>query len=442
MSCISLENIAYQNDNPFITELTEAIDSYMRKPVLTQKGFDESRIGEIVNKRFNTSFKFELDLKDEVGAAIVLDYASKNHPFYSALKVKLKESDTIVKMLGESGEKLGKVDMQKLKMYGIYSKITPTILLSAFIFSPSRLPGTEALTAREIAAYILHEVGHYFTYCIYLHNTTMCTFVSNWSATKAMGAKGDMERKMVLKDGCNGIGLKETDVESMLSNTAEQNAVTMQSIYLEKQRDKVRMESGLGLYEFRQEEQLADLFPSRFGLSYDLASALAKDTPAKWYIDKGKGDHIAGQAIIVAANIVLLCFIGSIITSIGTALAMLPVGLLTFGLPVISGRFVDIGDYDRPAERFKTLRNYAIMNLKDSDKASKAYKATLIKEIDMLEELMGKYHNRINIYQWLAQKTWSRTARKAKSERDYQKQIEGLLYNDIFVTAAKFDQLT
>ncbi len=411
----SLEFMQFQNDN-FFANIAACVNKIRQADEITTKVVFDSGLEDIVNKRLKTSIEFFVDPAGIDNAYAMLPQVDKNHPFFVEWSQwASNDMGRLIANLDKIVERTGYVNIENATVSGIFSKI------------PVKTCVTNGLlrghyTDEEVAAIILHELGHIFTYFYYMLNTTIGGFISTAVATAAAGAKSDKEREVIFSKGARVMGIDDVAITPLLSQTPEQNVKTLQTLYINDTTDNLRSLTGYGLYELKCCEQLADAFAARFGAAVPLATGLERLTGAK-----GRTWSVYYLFIAMQAAAFLIGMIGSPLTATINIFAIL-----------VSDDKYGSG-YDRYEHRIRYIRNHLIDQIKDAKMSDKDRKRFL-DDIDDVTKIMDRAVTNpleIGLYQILRGVTlpWSRRRNKAV---ELQKSIEEMFYNESYVLAAKY----
>ena len=412
----SLEFMQFQSD-AFFADLTACVNKIRQADEITTKAVFDSGLEDVVNKRLKTSIEFFVDPAIYDNAYAMLPQLDKNHPFFVEWsKWASNDMGRLVANLETAIQRTGFVNIENATVGGIFSKIPVKTCVTAGLINGK-------YTDEEVAAIILHELGHIFTYFYYMLNTTIGGFISSAIATAAAGAKGDKEREIILGKGARVMGIDEIALTPMLSQTPEQNAKTLQTLYINDTVDSLRSLTGYGLYELKCCEQLADAFAARFGASVPLATGLDRLTGAK---SRTWSSYYALMAIQTVG------MIGGIVAN-----PIFGVGVNLLTLLISDDKYS--GGYDNFDQRIKYIRNHLIDQIKDmkmSDKDRKKFLDDIDEVAKIMERAVPSPHE-IGLFQILRNVLlpWSRKRNKAV---ELQKSIEEMFYNESYVLAAKF----
>lgn len=417
---VSLELMRYQDDS-FATNLTKAIDFLKIDGTYGSKAIEESNIDKIIFDRFGIDVTFKiLDIKT-LDAAIEIPPLSENHPLNKLFNGGDSSMGRLISNFGEKGRRIGTVDLNKGKVGGVFSEINHELVVTKLMFTSGRF------SSREIAAIIAHECGHAVFNFFFILNVTLNTFITAYIANAAQEANGDNERRIIFTKGARILGVDGLKIEPLLGQTVEQNALTMQALHIDQTNEAMRSETGHVFYDAKGSEQLADMFAVKMGLGVDLASAIEKlyRSPTSRI---GKVKLIALKAAAeISIAVMAISTLGTIMPKIALLLSTKSFGFMT-------------SPYDDPKDRIIYLKRHLVQELKDVDQLDKKFAAKLISDITAIEKSASEVSLAESITSYL-QRRFLPFARRIKAEQDFQKNIEGLIYNDVFVATAKLKGL-
>lgn len=413
----SLEFMEFQNDS-FFKDLSEAVGRIREHPEPTTKVVFDSGIEDIVNKRLKTSVEFFIDPAFYPNAYVLLPQLDKGHPFFIEWKDRVSnDMGRLVANLDTVLKRTGTVNIEKAEVSGIFSAIPVRTCITLGLLKSNA-------TDQEVAAIVLHELGHLFTYYYYTLHGTIGGFISTAIASAAAGAKGDAERTVIYQKGARAMGIDDISVSTMLHQTADQNAEVLQSLYIHQTADNLRSQTGHGMYEMKCCEQLADAFAARFGAGLALTKGLL--------LISGGGRETFNRPVYYAS--LALSLVSMIIALNSPVSAGFQIALLLF-----SGDVYD-GSYDALPDRIRYIKQHLIEGIKKS-KIPDNIRKSFLQDIAEIEKLAKGVNYNPSLHQILRRIIFPHVRRKAKSV-EFQKTIEDMLYNETFIHAAKLQGAT
>lgn len=418
----SFEYITLQNDS-FFADLTAAVRA-MRMNGLTTKAVMESNIEKIIFKRLKMNVNFSVVRNPTSNAWVVLPPVDGNHVFTIS---RTGSGDgkywnyigEFVSGLESKDSRIGYVDMQKVHVGGVYSTIPISLSVCHGHFH-------EIFTDAEIAATILHELGHAWTYFLYLMHTSVGSFTSLYTSAKASGASSDKEKIAIIERGCRVMGIDGVPVKELAHQNQEQLNNTLQTLYINATQARYRTETGFWLYEMRTCEQIADWFSSK--ISSEAPLAMATGLAKSWkhenriaYETYRSGGYAGKLAALTVGSLNMLCK--------STTNVIMNVMLYDDNMRI----------YDKPSERVRMLRNSVIDSLKDM-KLSTAEAKPLIESANSLavvEKQCLEFDKTPTGFIKFIRERLIANYRYNRSVVELQKDIESLMYNDAYLHAAR-----
>lgn len=310
-----------------------------------------------------------------------------------------------------------------MTLAGDLSKVPVTLYLSAPLFAK--------LTAEEVAAVMLHELGHVYFYFRYIVRTLVSNGVADMVSREFMKIEDKTQRLKLIKDvekvTRSTIGNQENLIEDYRKETVYQHVVHEMLL----DRDEI---VGGEAMAGRTWERLADHYVGLHGASDHLATALYKlETGGGWlFMQRAYVGYAAFYLIEVSSAFIL------------TAAALVsPVNAVAIAAGLALGMHLnDTADsiYDEPEERYQTMRRALVARLKDIEQGSGPDTADLrsktLQSIAVLDELLSKVNDKDDLNAFI-QKNWLPSGRRNAAAVAYQHDLEAYLNNDLTVFSSK-----
>lgn len=422
---ISLESIDFQGESLFLKELALTLKEMKG---MKQSAVDESNHGGRLSAiiRHHTNMNLTVSLGDQ-DPCVEIPMVNKNNVLINSFIRNWFNSDVGLKMIGnaEDGVVRGKVNMKTGKVSGVFSDIQTTIHMPVVM-----LVGTK-YTEQEIAAIILHEVGHIFTYFEFM-SRSMTTNQALAGMAKALDGSGDIkEREVIFMTVKKTLGLKDLDTAELLKSNSNKVA---EMVVLTNVVKKSQSELGSNVYDFSSWEYLADQYAARQGAGRHLVTGLDKLYRGHFNISfRSLPTYLAFEALKA------MLLVGSIaLITTGAGMHLGGYGLQgTLILTAMDGS--GDGTYDTPGARFKRVRNQIVENLKDK-KLSKDDTERLHADLKAIDTVMESVEDRRQLFGVL----WdfiSPSARKAWNQKTLQKELEDVAVNELFVKASQLKMM-
>lgn len=419
---LSAEAISFQR-NKFFTELTYLLTGL--KSIRLEKPKDKNQLvdtSSLKNSAYlreiaecvkaHSGFRIEIHL-GEFGPAIEIPTLDRNHPLINPDMRKHLPADAIGLLKYSNKELVGSVNIMTGKVTGfftehIYGMYLPTAMLTGNTFS-----------AAEIAAAMLHEMGHLFTYCEYATRTVTNNQILA-GLVKGLGEQKDPhEREVILKLAKDALHLKEMDPGAL--SKVEDNKV-IETVVITHVVQQTRSELGTNLYDLTSWEALSDQYAARQGAGKDLVTALYKLE--------------SGFRLQYRSSFGYYAMEGLKLTLFSLSAFSLPIILVPLIMVIADSQDLS---YDAPNARFTRVKNQLVEGLKDP-KLPREIKAQYLVDLGVIEELLTTVKDREQFFGWLYNLI-SSNARKRVRDAELAKQLESYVSNDFFVEAYRLEQI-
>lgn len=339
--------------------------------------------------------------------------------------------DAVDEAMGTTGIVMDLVNAKVLRF--------PADATTIILFDPVTLIRTVGLSASELTAITLHEIGHEFTHLEYASSTMSNmriladSLVHDLNSGKAPLESLKIAYAKTYDDGAiNDAKTVPTAVVGITSKYAEYG----------------RHYAG-NSYGTKDSERLADQFAMRFGVAENLGTALGK------FEDK-LGSSFTDEVASVGANLLITFIISALVSILSPALAlgMIWVGLMFAGAilgiilagyvffalgSIVCGtinRGIDVKfPYDNPKRRILRMRHEMVRQLRNGA-IPKSGEAAMLKSLDTLERVaLTMSEEDENIYYRIIGKFFS-YSKDQHEHRSIDNAIDELTNNDMHVAAA------
>jgi len=306
------------------------------------------------------------------------------------------------------------IDLKHAKIKGLEGNITvlcnPWALINA------------GLTGLELAAVLLHEVGHVFTgleYSVQQH-TKMISLED-----KLKSHTGTLEEKLTII--AEETGSRKSEKSGVLGVIETIGNYVDSRDREVKKLDTAATANSIG-------EELADTFAGQFGVGVELASGLNK------LEDRGPLINRIGGMVVSAMASSLWIIMYSVL--VGSFSLILPViiiiAILTLLLETLMGGFIDQGDTTYPSkyDRYKDI-SLNILNIIKTTDLTKEDKKKFLKDYDLVVGIMKASKNPVldPIFNWVIN---SKDKRESKIFYD---QIENLMNNPLILAKTRLETI-
>ena len=430
---LSTEAINFQNPIAF-KELELALRDIMFQSGSAfddQKRKNEELLEAIVRNRFNVNVSFEFG-EDGPSMMIFDEYhngvlvRNSYREFYAA------QLNFTKRFIGGSGGIKAGVNINTAKCSGLFSELPFTIYLPIWQMKQGwvsedgwRISSKDRLTSEEMAACVLHETGHFFTYCESFVRTVTTNMALTALVKDLEGAYSVGQREVIIGKCAADLRLKDIDTKALAAT--DKRAIVEAAIVTEVA-ELSRSELGINIYDSTASEFLADQFAVRHGAGVHLASALNKFS-----------NLFGGELAYMSQS----WFMFSQMVSI--ALMFLP-PICIFAIPIniigiLMGGFGDDGDntYDTPEMRFARIKQDMVQRLKNR-MLSAEEKKRIVADIEEMEKMMSKIKDKRDWREYIAT-TIIPVYRRYRKTKQLQQQLEALASNPLFVRSAELATL-
>lgn len=409
----SMEAIEFQSNSLLFKDLTLAVGR-LRATKMTRKDINEANIDGIITKHTNILVDFSIDPAKYANAYTYIPEIKKDHILTLNMQAYVSPEATIQKFKSGKKPNVGGVDRSTSKVSGLYTTIKRRMAVTAGLI------GNKKYSDAGVAAIILHEIGHVFTYYEMLtHSITLNHALD--STTRALLDTEDKQIKTEIIDAATKyLDVPDLDVSTLVNSEPKTVAAVLATAVNERQVQR----SGMGspLYDMVQFEQLSDQFAARHNAGRDLVVAMDqmyKDGNSKAYFSKRK--FIILEVISVSALLLLGAFYPMLWPAVFTLACLDP--------------NKKIYDYDKV--RLQRIKEQLVQELKERGDVDKKKQ---VADIAAVDAILDNMNNHVNFHRIVWNAIVPGAKRKFKQE-EFQRQLEELASNDLFVSAAKFDNL-
>ncbi len=434
----SLESILTQNDPKFTNKLDDlciALLNAFRSNSINDKDRAGADIGELLSHRFGLKFTFieNSHIQSYIGVYVPCEDASIFNNTHTGIKF-----EDIVK---HKPNVLGTVDTAKATVSGSFSSLPFSIYCNLEIL----LMAIPALSNRELAALILHEVGHAFSYVEYSDRMSLVN--TALSDVHDLLVKGIDKKKQIylLQDTIANLSGKEPK---------STNVFVLSALVIKSIMNSYKAEMSKTTYRAAY-EQVSDQFSARFGYGRELVSAVVGIDDN--YVPNGMhylqmGDS-ALRVMIYKTTLPSIYFYLAIITTWGGMAAGAPIiilsGILALALSIFikfeNTQIVSDDIYDHVFDRVNKIRQDYIQQLKDlqivgNKKLIQDY-VSAIDEFDSTVKILKDNQQEVtpSLLKKIQKSLFSHSEELSSFEAE--RIIESLTSNKLFVDSAKLKLL-
>lgn len=430
---VATESIGFQNKKK-LAELAGIVANFRSAGDFSPAGYNSSSVAAWVLDNIGITILLrngsEMGMANVVFAGVEPPKLDANNPIITNMQRAMVSGNTDLdvysKFLKEN-ELNGEFDDKNAKVSGDLSKVPSPLYLT-----PKLLTSID-LSDLEIAAIILHEVGHVYYYFRTLMRTVVTNLIADAAANRMMQTEDPTVRLKVVKDVERMLNTKVNQPETICKATVKENAYMHLVTQVLLERPFVTGAEG---FANRTWERAADDFAGRFGAAPYLASALYKIETSRFYLCRSSSYMNYGVHLLLELLDVSM-YVAAVTNPIGIFFATIS---LSFGLIVNDPRNTI---YDPPQERFETMRRNLVEELNTikgcSTKEANDHRKRILQGIAAIDELLKSVKDKENIFSFIMG-TLTPNGRRERAGVDYQRTMERYLSNDLRVASAKLSQ--
>lgn len=401
-SIITFESIKRQNDD-FFNDLTASVARLRKSGDFTTDSVKKSHISQVIKQ--HTKINTLIYMDHGLNASVYPPYITANHVFLrngTAASSIIDVTKTDIK---------GKVDIENVKVHGVFAEKTSEILLGVDFFKPGRF------TDDEIAAAILHEVGHIFTCWQFMSTMAFGALVINQTINNIFLTDDYQTKEIVIRAAEEVLGLEgDKEIEDWVDTSKENVEIILNTRFVRS----LRTRTNSAYYDVRNCEQLADTFAAKHGAGVALARLTNKLHNA--YGSYGNPNFFAHMLTQTASLLkVIKPFSHVSLSDI----------LYTLDQPK---------RYDDPKDRIAFIKYQLIDDLKRIPAGNKELRTNMLASIDDINALLKKVIARKSVFQAIHD-TFTISGKSASNQQIAIKKLESMLYNDLFLQSAKLKNL-
>lgn len=434
LSRLGLEMIDFQKDGfgktleNFFKQIEADIknNEYRSRKELSESGYP-AELEELIFKRFGLKLRVVMDT--ECAGAIMPYYANNQHILAQHwIRDWLDDEASFNRIRKDITNKTGTIDLKKAKLAGIFSVYVHDCWLDVY----GNLTNYK-LSPGQIAAILLHEIGHAFTYYEYSDrmsrtNQVMLDLSEHLFSNKEKDLNYVYAEVKKLKE------FTKEEAEVLTGDNRVIAGIKLSRIYVECVGTALMNDK----YNDTSSEQLADMFASRFGMGRELIEGL--ETLYKYH--GGAPEHSSGAGRFF---MYITTFLGDLFLPGAFFFWLLPVSLplalatgvmLAIFIMYISGDAKRDMTYDDLKQRYIRIRQQYISLIKDKNLDIPTLK-THVDKLDYVDSVIAGLKPFSTIFQTISNIVFSNN-KEAKSDIELQQLVENLAHNDLFLMSAKF----
>lgn len=435
MRRLSLETIDYQYKDSFPPQLEHSVEEFY--DALTSHGYKSTqdlvkrhpgvkKLEALIFDRFGMKVQFQENLHVLSPAAVIPFFGDyyrhdmKQQGFMDLFHFNgMTIIETIEKILKDRKSTLSKIHNKKgfintklARVGGYLSEVTHYLIID---FQWALDVG---LTAKELAAIILHEVGHAFDgmeehYRLETTNRAILDILVDLNDNKVESATYKFKKTFPKSEFDAAHLSSEKERQDFCGELARQ--------YI----GHVKSQMPSAKYDETNFENMADTFAARFGMGKHLVSALEKLMRKSGAV---VDNTLTNRIIYYTIDVMLIAGLFLIVPVYGAI-------VFTVAMMYLCNTNNETLTYDKPIERYTRIRNTIVNSLKKLDLPKDVLK-DLLEQLEYIEAIM---RNSVALTPTLtlAGDTVFPDARRDTYYIDLQRAIEDSLNNRLFVQSAQ-----
>lgn len=417
-----MESIDHQLNSKLFSRLTAAV-AYMRASRdYSSKNFKKSGFSDAIFEETGMRINVELDSSDSPNAYVFIPEIDNNNSILQNVFRNFMTNDTLLDLKNAIGRStVGLIDRATSRVGGAFSNI---ILKSCIT---KGLLTSKMFTDEEVAAVMMHECGHVYTFFERLVDTVSMNYAISAVTTRILNTEDKKIRVDLIHEYDAAFGIKVPDADVIAESKSGETIATRLITESVKQR---RNAEGDYLYSARGFEFSSDQFCARHGGGRAAVTAL--DKMLKQFGEVSYHSWIYHVLKQIVMSIV-------IIAGIGVTVIFNPALLIVIMFILITSRPLE-KTYDEPPARFARIRRELIDSLKDQDVPAE-YRRRTLDDLATIDHVLSK----IEYKRDLLEAIWVYlipSGRKATAHQELQQTLERLANNDLVIAANKFKLLT
>jgi Peptidase family M48. len=418
-----MESIDHIRNSNLFSRLTAAV-RYMRESKdYTVKNFKQSGFNDAIFEETGMRIQVELDPNTSPNAYVYIPEININNSIMQEWTRNWTTNDSLLdlkKALGRTTEAL--LDRSTSKVGGVLSNL----LIKSCI--TKGLMTAKEFTCEEIAAVMMHECGHVFTFFERMLDIMSMNYAISAVTSRLLNTEDKKLRMNLIHEFDAAFGVTIPDVELLAETKKGETIATV--LISETVRNRRNAEGDM-IYSQRGFEFSSDQFATRHGAGAHLVTAL--DKMMRKY---GKDSSYSCWAMhIIKQSTIFLLHIPAVIAGLFLVpiLSIILIALLIISRPLNK-------TYDEIPARFARVRREMIDSLKDQTLPAEL-RRSILSELETVSNIIDKLEYKRD---WL-EAVWAHiipSGRKATSSQELQQLLERLGNNDLWITAAKYKLLS
>lgn len=415
-SHLSMEFISVGAKTLLPVEILRVVESY--RAILKERDLTEADakvLSDVVAKHTNLNISMKF-----VGSGFGFGIYCPTFRGHSGVSARSGQVRTEWDFPSEHGKYLeGRIDLDKVKVHGSFTKIEFLMLLPPPAFSEH-----STATPEELTAFILHEIGHAFFVLGTLGEYVWFNYFLTDGVDVVLGKKSNTYKVKLLTPSYLSKHVDDPELKENLLKAPTEAHVRKAILTITGLDPRNHLGSYVGMGAVKRDEQLADMFVSRLGYGRALITGLDKIFKSDPSARRAYASKLERTMIIVSR------------IAIATATMAMPLVWLTYaGFHTMAALGAYSNVYDNPQERFLKVRRDLVNQLKRSGLTPNE-REILLADIKTADGFIDGMNQASALLEDIFQLVNFGLRRKRTSLRG-EERLEQLLNNDLFVTAAQ-----
>ena len=391
----SLEAIDFQEGFNLFKELTLKINAF-RKGKLNQAELNKLKIPNLIKKYTNIFVNISFQEGGENAYIVPPFFVNNNTLLADDFRVWYSGYDEMELLKQYTNKTEGRIDLKEGKVHGFFEDLEFDMYLLSDLFEGNKF------TSSEIAAIVLHELGHAFTFMEFFGRTYKTNMALNTMLNRLDKEDKRVKRIKIMENMAEELDLPPKMAEAVVdSNNETIRLVYLTTAFTPKHNSSINTK----VYDNTSFEYISDQFAARHGAGRDLTTALDKIFKVPDTLESKVLHH----------------------TTMLFKIFFRLTGLTILTTPI----------YDEPLERFERIKEQLVAALKDKH-LDNGMRKQFLEDLKLFDEIIKQYKSKDGIYARILDLV-SIIQRADFSQRKLQRELEKLGSNDLFVVAAKLN---
>lgn len=409
---LGIEAIKFKSDKKLFIELTAAIGK-CRGKLATSSNLRKSGMKEAIQKRTQLNVT-TVDGSEGYNACVHVPMMDKNHPLIADFRRHSAGDYHSFEMMDKTTDLIeGTVSCKDGVVSGMFAKIPIAVIVGLKLLRNIKLKDA------EIAAVVLHELGHATAYFEKLDATLTSNFAIEATAETFFKSQDRTKRIKVLD---RYEELRGVSIEDRQALADEMSKDGFKVVLLRKEIERSVSVYGSNIYDMTGFEFLADQFATRHGAGLELVTAL--DKLNRFYGSRSYWNTAVFYTWeIVYDTLMLLSFFNGGLFKKAMLISLLFADPFTQRI------------YDEDRDRIERIRRDAMTALKDKD-LSKEEKSRITESVKQMEQVMSGMKDKHTLRELIHMVTRPKL-RKQLNQKEIQQRIEELSSSEFFNASAR-----